>query len=198
MLKFRLATSLMPRQRRLTLRALFVLVTAGAVIGSSFGLSSRAGLHRPVRMMAQSAGKPLSKPTDYVSDFAHVLSPAGIQQLDHICDKLDHSGADTQIAVVTIRSLGGTPIAEYARKLGNSWKVGRNGRGVVVVLAIDDHNWRIEVGRSLERALPNSTAEQIGRDMFPLLRSSDYDGALAQALQQIAKVLSASAKPRPS
>ncbi len=33
----------------------------------------------------------LPQPTDYVSDYAHVLSPEAIAQLDKICAQLDHS-----------------------------------------------------------------------------------------------------------
>jgi uncharacterized membrane protein YgcG len=39
----------------------------------------------------------LPKPTDYVSDFAHVLSPATVARLDSICSQLDHSQANAQV-----------------------------------------------------------------------------------------------------
>src|ERR1700686_1039117 len=38
----------------------------------------------------------LPKPTDYISDYAHVLSPAAVARIDHICSQLDHSAANTQ------------------------------------------------------------------------------------------------------
>jgi uncharacterized protein len=49
----------------------------------------------------------LPKPTDYVSDDAHVLSPEAIARLDRICAQLDHSQANAQVAVVTIHTLDG-------------------------------------------------------------------------------------------
>jgi uncharacterized protein len=33
----------------------------------------------------------LPQPTDYVSDFAHVLSPDAIARLDAVCEQIDHS-----------------------------------------------------------------------------------------------------------
>ena len=42
--------------------------------------------------------KDLPKPTDYVSDYAHVLSPQAVTQLDSLCSQLDHSKANAQIA----------------------------------------------------------------------------------------------------
>ena len=49
----------------------------------------------------------LPKPTDYVSDFAHVLSPEAVARIDRICEQLDHSAANAQVAVVTIHTLDG-------------------------------------------------------------------------------------------
>ena len=55
----------------------------------------------------------LPKPTDYVSDFAHVLSPGAIARLDQICSQLDHTQANAQVAIVTIHTLEGEDAAAY-------------------------------------------------------------------------------------
>src|SRR5271157_2581200 len=75
----------------------------------------------------------LPKPTDYVSDFAHVLSPEAIARLDHLCSQLDHSQANAQVAVVTVSSLDGEDSANYANQLEDKWKIGKKGsdRGVL-------------------------------------------------------------------
>src|SRR5271157_2640823 len=75
----------------------------------------------------------LPQPADYVSDFAHVLSPEAIARLDRICNQLDHSQANAQIAVVTVRTLDGIDAAEFADNLETRWKMGRKGsdRGVL-------------------------------------------------------------------
>lgn len=135
--------------------------------------------------------KDLPKPTDYVSDLAHVLSPQEVKNIDGVCSQLDHSGVDVQIAVVTISSLDGVDVAEYAKTLGNIWGVGKSGtdRGVVVLLAIDDHKWRIAVGRGLEKILSNPKAMVIGEKMVPQLRANNFGVALEHAVRDIAKVV---------
>lgn len=140
------------------------------------------------RPAAGTEPKDLPKPTDYVSDFANVLSPHAVEEIDRICAQLDHSKADTQIAIVTIPSLNGLDIGEYAKDLANTWGVGRKGsnRGVLVLLAINDHRWRIAVGYGLEGTLTNSKAESIGKKMLPRLRANDFDGALILAVHEIA------------
>jgi len=138
----------------------------------------------------------LPKPTDYVSDNAHVLSPEAIARLDQICGELDHSQANAQIAVVTVQTLDGEDAAEYSDQLETKWKMGRKGsdRGVLVLLAVGDHQRRIEVGYGLEGILPDGKLGDIGRAMVPDLRANDFDGAVTLAVGQIAQVIAADAK----
>src|ERR1700691_5269847 len=138
----------------------------------------------------------LPKPTDYVSDNAHVLSDETIARLDHLCAQLDHSQANAQIAVVTVQTLGGEDAAEYADQLETKWKMGRKGsdRGVLVLLAVDDHKRRIEVGYGLEGILPDAKLGDIGREMVPYLRANDFDSAVSLAVGEIAQVIAADAK----
>src|SRR5579863_5838644 len=90
---------------------------------------------------AQSVASLPARPADYVSDFAHVLSPETVTQLDSICDQLDHTKANAQMAIVTVDSLEGDDVADYADELETKWKMGKKGsdRGVLVLLAVKDH-----------------------------------------------------------
>jgi len=138
----------------------------------------------------------LPKPTDYISDYAHVLSSEAIARLDRICDQLDHSQANAQVAVVTVQTLDGDDAADYANQLEDKWKMGRKGsdRGVLVLLAVGDHQRRIEVGYGLEGILPDGKLGDIGREMVPDLRANDFDGAVTLAVDEIAQVIAADAK----
>jgi uncharacterized protein len=138
----------------------------------------------------------LPKPTDYVSDNAHVLSPEAIARLDSICGQLDHTAANAQVAVVTVQSLDGDDAADYANALEDKWKIGRKGsdRGVLILLAVGDHKYRIDVGYGLEGILPDGKVGDIGREMVPYLRANDYDGAVTLALDEVAQVIAADTK----
>jgi uncharacterized protein len=138
----------------------------------------------------------LPKPTDYVSDFAHVLSPDTTARLDRICGEVDHSQANAQIAVVTVQTLNGEDAADYSDQLETKWKMGRKGsdRGVLILLAVGDHKRRIEVGYGLEGILPDGKLGDIGREMVPELRANDFDGAITLAVEHIAQVIAADAK----
>jgi uncharacterized protein len=130
------------------------------------------------------------KPTDYVNDFAHVLNGATIAQLDNIFEQLDHK-AKAQVAVVTVDSLDGADIDGYAVDLFKKWGVGgKSGdRGVLILLSVSDHRYRTEVGYGLEPILPDGKVGGFGREAVPLLKQSDYNGALLLMGSRVANVI---------
>ena len=136
----------------------------------------------------------LPQPTNYVSDFAGVLSPETQASLNALCAQVDRQ-AHAQIAVVTIKSLDGEPIENFATALEDKWKVGKKGtdRGLLLIFATNDRKYRIEVGYGLEGILPDGRVGDIGRQMVPYLRQNDFDGAITMAVQQIAGVIAADA-----
>jgi uncharacterized protein len=129
-------------------------------------------------------------PTDYVNDFAHVLDQTTIAQLDSICQQIDQK-AHAQIAVVTINSLDGSDIESYAVDLFHKWGVGSKAtnRGVLILLAVKDRRYRIEVGYGLEPILPDGKVGGFGREAVPLLRQNDYKGAVLLLTSRVANVI---------
>jgi len=145
----------------------------------------------PLKVLVAEQVSQLPKPTDYVNDFAHVLSPDAVAKLDRICAELDHSQANTQIAVVTVHTLDGEDKADWANQLEEKWHMGKKGsdRGLLVLLAVDDHKYQIDVGYGLEGILNDARVGDIGRSMVPSLRAKDYDGAVVGAVGQLAKII---------
>jgi uncharacterized protein len=134
--------------------------------------------------------KSLPKPTDYVSDFAHVMSPEVKQRLDLVCGRVDHE-ARAQIAVVTVHSTDGEPIQQYAVDLYQAWGIGgkKSDRGVLVLFAVNDRRRFISTGYGLESILPDGKVGDIGRQMIPSLRANDFDSAATLAVDQISQVI---------
>src|SRR4051794_29252031 len=85
------------------------------------------------------------RPTADVNDFAGLLSPAEREQLEARCWQLrERTGA--QLAVVTLKSLDGGQIDDFAVKLFKSWGIGQKDQknGVLLLVAISDRKARIE------------------------------------------------------
>lgn len=132
------------------------------------------------------------KPVGYVMDSAGVLSPAASSQLSALCTELDHK-AHAQIAVVIIKSLGGRTIEDFSIDLATRLRVGpkETDRGVLILIATEDRQYRIEVGYGLEGILPDAKVGDIGRAAVPYLRQKNYDAASILMARQVADVIAA-------
>jgi uncharacterized protein len=129
-------------------------------------------------------------PHGYVNDFAGVLNPKAVEKLTEVSTEVDQK-AKAQIALVTVKTLEGDTVEDFANHLFQKWGVGYKGtdRGVMVLLATDDHKYWTEVGYGLEPILPDGKVGGFGRSMIPFLRQGDYNGAVVQMVSQIAGVI---------
>jgi TonB family protein len=130
------------------------------------------------------------EPQGWVSDFANVLDPKTKSSLTELCSEVSLK-AHAQIKVVAIGSTKPMQLADYAYGMIERWGVGQayDNRGILIILAISDHNWRIEVGSGLQTVLPDDRAAEIGSEMIPDLRQGQYSEALLRATHDIAEII---------
>jgi len=129
-------------------------------------------------------------PTNYVDDFAGVLDAATQAQLNDLCQQVEQK-ANAQIAVVTVKSLDGEDPLSYAVALYQKWGIGakETDRGVLILVATNDHKYQIQVGYGLEPILPDGKVGGFGRDMVPVLRSGNFSAAIVLVTTRIATVI---------
>lgn len=111
-------------------------------------------------------------PPRLVNDFANTLSPEQRDILEQRLVAFDDSTTN-QIAIVTIPTLNDYPIEDYAVKLFRDWGIGgkQHNNGILILVAVNDHKIRIEVGYGLEGAIPDITAKNIiENDLAPHFR----------------------------
>jgi uncharacterized protein len=131
-------------------------------------------------------------PQGYVNDFAGVLSSGARGKLTALCTEVDQK-AHAQIAIVTIHTLDGDSIEDFSISLAQKWGVGpKTDRGVLILLAVNDHKYRVEVGYGLEEFLPDGKVGGFGREIVPALRRGDYSSAVLQLTSSIASVIAQS------
>ncbi len=113
---------------------------------------------------------PRPNPPKLVTDQAGVLTPEQLQTLEAKLVAIDDSSSN-QIAVVILSSLEGQPKEEYATKLFREWGIGnkKTNNGVLLLVAIQDRQIRIEVGYGLEGAITDITALSILITILSLL-----------------------------
>ncbi|MGB9198088.1 MAG: TPM domain-containing protein [Terriglobales bacterium] len=128
--------------------------------------------------------------SNYVNDFAGVLDASTEARLNDLCRQVDEK-AKAQIAVAVVKSTDGQEVFDYGVALYQAWGIGKKGsdRGVLILLATQDHKYWIHTGYGLEGILPDGKVGGFGREAVPLLRSGDYDGAVTLMTSRVAEVI---------
>lgn len=129
----------------------------------------------------------------YVLDQANVLSDAGEYKIQALSSQLA-AKTNAQVVVVTIPSLQGTSIEEYAVELFRKWGIGgkQQNNGVLLLVAVDDRQSRIEVAYGLEGALPDGKTGRIrDEQMVPYFKNGEYEMGIqngyAAVVNEVAK-----------
>lgn len=133
----------------------------------------------------------LPKPAGRVTDLANVIDAATEAELDRRLDELEQKTSH-EVAVVTVPSLEGIPLDDYAVRLFKEWGIGqaRQDNGVLVLVAPAEREMKIEVGYGLEGILPDGLAGQIIREQFiPRFREDDYNGGIRDGVARVVAVV---------
>lgn len=118
--------------------------------------------------------------TGWVTDAADLLVPAREAALSRSLQEFQVRTSH-QLVVATVPSLNGERIEQFSLRLANSWGIGDADRddGVVLLLAPNERQVRIEVGLGLEPRLTNARCTEIlASDVMPRLRAGDVQGGI--------------------
>jgi uncharacterized protein len=139
------------------------------------------------------------EPQGYVSDFAGVLNPGQRAALEGRLAELERkSGA--QGAVAILKSLQGGQIDDFAVKLFKKWGIGqkKQNNGILLLVAMEDHKARVEVGYGLEPILPDALAGRVlDEQLFPAFKQQRYAEGLTQAVARLAEIVERGEPARP-
>ncbi len=131
----------------------------------------------------------------YINDFAGVLSDA---EADQIADRLDRLYRETGVeaVVVTVPSFssfgtGDRTLEIFATNLFNTWAIGDSelNNGVLLLLAVNDREVRIELGAGYEAAIDDQVQAVIDEQLIPRFREGDYGRGLRDGALRLADVL---------
>ena len=164
-----------------------------ALLGAALVFQPQIALPPPPRGFAPNAA-------DVVVDAAGVLRPESIERINRLAfDVKQKSGGE--MAVVTLRDLGGRASEEVALAIGRSWGIGAEGNigdrarnaGVVILVvpketSSDGRGYiRIETGRGAEGFITDGRAGAMRDEAIPALRAGDYSAALELVATRVAE-----------
>lgn len=116
----------------------------------------------------------------YVNDFAEVIEESTQSELETTLDAFEKEKGH-EVAVVTINSMEGDVIENFANELFREWGIGKEAadNGVLFLIAIDDRKMRIEVGYGLEGALTDLESSWIlDNHVTPEFKAGDYNAGI--------------------
>lgn len=130
----------------------------------------------------------------FVADNADVLDEQTERKLDDLISGVKgRTGAE--IAVVTVRNLGGRTVQNFANQLFVRWGIGGKStdNGVLILAVISDRKLWIEVGYGAEARLTDGQAGQIYRSIItPRFQAGDFNGGLYNGTLAVAQKLDSS------
>src|ERR1700756_5516953 len=135
----------------------------------------------------------------HVTDLTGTLTAQQIDQLDTQLVNLEkQKGA--QLVVLMIGSTQPDDIDGYSLRVAEANKLGRKGvdDGVLLFIAKNDRQVRIETGYGLEGAIPDAAAVRIIREYIaPKFRSNDYYGGISDAVGALTLLINGESLPPP-
>ena len=143
--------------------------------------------------------QPIPKLESRVTDLTGTLTAAEQSQIEQTLAAFEQRKG-TQIAVLLVKTTQPEEIEQYSIRVVEAWKLGRkkSDDGALLLLAIDDHRARIEVGYGLEGSLTDVMAHRIIDDtMRPLLKQGQYAAAISAGVAQIIRIADGEQLPPP-
>lgn len=136
----------------------------------------------------------INKNNIFVSDNAKMLSQKTKEKIYQLNKQLAASTNGAQFVVVTIPELPrGEDIESYANTIFNQLGIGdkNENNGVLYLVALDEREFRLEVGYGLEGLIPDGKADDIinDDDVVEAFKDEDYDKGVNQVLDEVFAIM---------
>lgn len=122
--------------------------------------------------------------TDFVTDNADIISPEYEQQISELAKQIEQE-TSVEIAIVTVKSLEGISKEDYAIELAEKNGIGKEDidNGLLILVALDEREYRVEVGYGLEGLIPDSSKVTIGtRILEPNFKQGEFGKGIYESL----------------
>jgi uncharacterized protein len=144
-----------------------------------------------VLLAAAAAAKEVPYLSGRVVDEAGIVPPDAAARIEETLRAFEEE-TGAQVAVLTVPSLEGEVLEDYSLEVAETWGLGREGvdDGVLLLVARDDRQLRIEVGYGFEGALTDAEAGRIVRNLIvPRFKAGDYGGGIEAGVDAVVGTL---------
>ena len=127
------------------------------------------------------------KATGYVTDEANVIDEATRKQLVTTLAALKER-RKIDFSVVTVKSTGDKSVADYSLALARERKkdsIEANVSGLLLLVAVDDRNWHIQISNNLEPHLTKELLTKLSTPMTDAFRQKQYGEGIRKYVNAI-------------
>lgn len=126
----------------------------------------------------------------YVNDYANIIDSPTKIELENNLKQIYDSGI-AQYSIVTVKSLEGKDIQFYSLNLAQSHLgSSEKNNGLLLLVALDERQYRFEVGRGIEDVLNDAKVGRIGRNyLVPNFKAEDYNKGILEASLAVKSIL---------
>jgi len=165
--------------------AIIILTIVTVVACKTGGPTQQAGL------VTAAASPSTVQINGYVTDDAKVLDESTRKQLEAALAALKER-KKIDFSVVTVRSTGDKSASAYSLDLARKRKsnsIERNVRGLLLLVAVDDRNWHIQITDNLQKDLTKEILTNLSTPMTDSFKQKQYgEGILKYVNALIAKL----------
>lgn len=116
----------------------------------------------------------------------NIIKPATVDSIDFYCRKLNWKGIESVIVIV--KKVQDADCFRVAQDIGNNYGVGskETRRGLVIVVAYQQHKYFIATGKGLEAELTDAECNRIAEDYLkPAMKDENPDKAMLNTVKAI-------------
>lgn len=136
-------------------------------------------------------------PSSHVNDYVDVLSH---DQTGSLAEKIFfiERTYNVSIRILLIKSLDGNSIEDFAKTVGNAWRVGESdqsagssGKGIVYVASLEDRKQRLDLSAGMQKRITDDQAAEMTDAVTAHFKSGHYyEGlyALLSAMQAVLEI----------
>ena len=136
--------------------------------------------------------------SQYVSNPDSILSQEVVDSINETLGRLDDR-LGIESAVIMVGHVDNEDTYRMALDVGNRYGVGRNDRGLVIVVAYLDHAYTIAPGRSLEADLTDVECHHLAQDyLIPSMKAEKPDSGMLYLARGVYALMSEKEMPQMS
>jgi len=140
---------------------------------------------------AKADASTIPRPEGWVNDFAGVIDSESRSRMNALGQEVKNK-TGAELAVVTVRDMGGLPVEDYANRLYRGWGIGdrEKNEGALILLAMQERKVRIETGYGLEGLFNDARCGDIlDHSVLPEFRQGDYGGGLLAGMRAMGEII---------